>query len=849
MDPEDVLNGFINKYRSWQRNNDLSCENQQMDDVIGKMQASFFVKAKTSTALESLVYLFELANATPDSNYNALNLLHDIFSKRCFGICIKPKYVMNFTLNMISYINENYEEEELSVQEKRLNILKYFTYGIKIKTVDEKLKDFLEILLGFIKNPCNKPFLQLVLIILQNLTRNSVAVQNYIRHRNDPNETYVALLHMLNARGDSLLRILAMAIYINVDTEGAKYLVSSNSTGHTFELIFSIIFENDEDCTTYAVDLMVDLLLREDVTFKNQFLNFKYVNLYLKKLVEHLPKISNLDVAAKVYELVLTLQSIDGLSSTVLGIVFDKQNFQSDQPCPLTMASKWFSEEMKNSEMMASYPAVFLACLLQEATNYISLKDCQFEEQVDELATEIMSELIKCNKVKNRFDMTTILRNVLEDHLRICAEDNNNHLIKDDDFCNLVDVVIQLLIFIHKVKDRVENLQDLFYQYLQDGRLMPVFAKALSMDSKSKIINTLSLINIGMKLSHFPHIKLGEAMSLLNVTKKKSGGENMDSQVSTPVHSRCSLTQNDPNIEESVDQLIYRFKKDLELKHLKPSQIMDIYERKIQMLEAKCANFEQLLDSKTKSLQQAENIISQYRCRWAQDEGIENLHLRNIIHEVEKRNEALTEESTLIHAEMASLKMKYREAIYDLELLASHREKLVKENEEQTAQCNRLEDQLKILGGEIAAMESRNAALESKNSASKVQIEELTKAISTLGEEKLTMKREHKDQCHKFSELKKTYYQLEQRFEAAETNNQSLMEENKTIKTDNQTLKLELEEERKGLEDLRVLFEEKCTELSSLQDFMANVGKMINVRKESNTGLQDITAKSSRSRK
>lgn len=111
-----------------------------------------------------------------------------------------------------------------------------------------------------------------------------------------------------------------------------------------------------------------------------------------------------------------------------------------------------------------------------------------------------------------------------------------------------------------------------------------------------------------------------------------------------------------------------------QMKDVRVSEIMDVYEQKISSLASKEGRLQDLLEAKALALSQADRLITQYRCQRAQAEA-EARKLASMLKEAEQRREEL-------QAELGSQVLEAERAKGDIEELLQHNARLQADSQE-----------------------------------------------------------------------------------------------------------------------------------------------------------------------
>ncbi|XP_060068364.1 protein CIP2A homolog [Ylistrum balloti] len=227
-----------------------------------------------------------------------------------------------------------------------------------------------------------------------------------------------------------------------------------------------------------------------------------------------------------------------------------------------------------------------------------------------------------------------------------------------------VDVVLCVLELMEKLKKSLPDVDALFCSTLQDSRLVPFLSAGMTSKDRSRVQTALRMITTASALENFPVVLLGDTIAANNTRQHErlTSSPTLEwQQVRT--HSQSVAQYNKENIplgnhrqkqepvnqDASINSIIERMQSGLQttfqgyMSEIKASEIIDIYEHKLQSLQNKEDQLQDLLDAKALALSQADRLIAQYRSRRAQYEA-EAHKMRSMVQSSEKRSEQYREQ-------------------------------------------------------------------------------------------------------------------------------------------------------------------------------------------------------------
>ncbi|XP_054706982.1 protein CIP2A homolog [Uloborus diversus] len=308
---------------------------------------------------------------------------------------------------------------------------------------------------------------------------------------------------------------------------------------------------------------------------------------------------------------------------------------------------------------------------------------------------------------------------------------------------------------------------DLFTDLSQDERTMRIAALALTSTNVKHINSALSLVLLS---------KCNDTFTVLseNLSQRNSNMQRRMSQSSELLDSMVSLNENyvqpskkilyssaNTSSELKLDSVLNKIETGLNIKDLKRSEIMDLYEHKIAILTRKEKELQNYVDAKTCALQEADRVMAQYKCRQA-DADAEAWALRNMLKDLEYRYEKAS-------SQLEEYQLKQKKLENDLEKAwqtSSELQKSISDQKEiMHTQMTRLADQKKMVEEERTKLVEQNAFKEQEKKNLKLQIQQCEDELKTKHKAYKELEEKHEELGKSLEETKKTLEKLKINYE------------------------------------------------------------------------------------
>ncbi|XP_027056078.1 protein CIP2A homolog isoform X2 [Pocillopora damicornis] len=894
-----ALSSAFCQYRSHNTDHNTKDLERQIDVLIGITSAGKPLRGFNAKellpaeCLSSLVGLLSESSVKPSLHTKSMALLFNLANDRSTRETLHSTYHLTSTLAALLHKHHLASNGKMILQ--CLKLLERVTYGCKFTTPSGYIGELIRYLVNNIQMqesdltiPC--------LGLLANLCRHNLPIQAHVKALENIKSLYRTLIAFLS---HSNLTVIVFALSIltslSLHEQLGEKLFNSKNIHQTFQLVFTFLI-NGEGSTTRrsSVDLFVDLLASPKI--QQSLLIHEHLAFYLEQILALL-HLNQADEAVKVFELLLTFCSVTGLRCLVCRALFSPASSKPKDPnvnSAYDAVLYWASQSVDTHSTVSLKALDFIKEIYEELVDgglldQLSPPTSDLVSVLTQLLvppTEIDGSLLKqtCAQINKAMEVLNVLcfedslKSIVLGHIKLecwwklLEYQYQHNSIGTKSTLALpwsqegVNLVLQMLDLLCKLKNDITGLK--LASALQDQRLVPFLARAMSSDSRDSVQKALRILCDANSLPDFQAIWLGDLIASNNAAREEEmtllrrPNETDLSPPSSPRHQvsinnsrnstslrsagldhapvQISAPVKNANRDANIESLIEKMKSGLEIKpDPHASEIMDIYEAKMAAFVTKESHLQDLLEAKALALAQADRLISQYRCRRAQSEA-ECAKLMQLLQTTEKKAEQQAEQiNELLQAQKSATK--------EMEVMMRHNEnlKVVAEEHEQlkiafAEQSQRLETSQRSLMAaqdEHKALSDLNEMLRRHNDNLKSQHDCTSRQLQELEQERKKIAQQLKEKDLKCQELRKTLQKQEEETKQREKNIEDLQEKNDSLKSN----LAKAEKERKELshklsslelicrqhEDVIKKREATVKELQSELDRQAQIAAMI----------------------
>ncbi|XP_041354760.1 protein CIP2A homolog [Gigantopelta aegis] len=349
-----------------------------------------------------------------------------------------------------------------------------------------------------------------------------------------------------------------------------------------------------------------------------------------------------------------------------------------------------------------------------------------------------------------------------------------------------VEVVLVCLELMSKLKKHVSGMQSFFTDLIQDSRLVPFLAAGVTSGDRSVVQLALKLVCFGSTLDEFPDIVLGDAVAAMNAQKGETRCSEAEHRQDTPapfqhydvqslLSSKETLSTSgsrkvqEPNesssFDASIQMIIEKMQSTLEVKDMRASEIIAIYEHRIQSLQTNAEHLQNLMETKALALTQADRLLQQNRAREAHFEA-ETHTLKSLLHEAERKNDDYLEQLNSKNLAFENLRNDFdlqKMEVERLEAKASELEVLKNEHATLLEKFQIQERTFSSLKQEHRTLREMHEILQKHHECLKHQHDITTEQLSVLEDESKQLARILKDKENKLQEVTKSLLAIEER--------------------------------------------------------------------------------------
>ncbi|XP_070535045.1 protein CIP2A homolog [Ptychodera flava] len=830
MDPNSVLKTAVlaaNQYANNSSDSNLINLERQLDNLINLTapgRSLKFFSPKQILPTECLTCLMDILSEPSSPNellIKVITVLQNLASDAEIKDVLHTTYHVTPSVAHILLQHSKSPTDKIVV--KSVQLLQRITYNCRVPYPSSYADELFKFLITHIQSTENELTLP-CFGLLANFCRSNVSVQTHIKSMDNVKSVYKSLIQYLSHSNLTMV-VFALSIITSLclNEELGDKLFQPKNVNQTFQLIFNILIQGDDITTRgYVVDLFVSLMKSPKI--QQSLLVFGHLTSGIQAVLNLLcqPRNNQPEAIAKIFELLLAFCSSSSIRCTVCQTlmsspvlqnsdVVPQQTMQANTTEPYYAILHYIRQSYNTCDNVPLLALEFLKEVYEEM--FDSGMTSQLSPRTDLLLpvlseqmyppTESDDRALKhyCHKIVKTVDLFQVLAS--EDSLlsavaqtfdlKMCVsilEHQLNHnstgMTIGKTNCTAewsdagVDVVLHMLELMKKLQDEVQGLGKHLQMTLQDGRLLPFLASALTSDTRTKVQLALQLISYAGKLPDFSVIVLGDSIAANNASKRveleslrKPVHMETSPSISPPRRGHASVKQlnfetgsaavrengvktNPGPHDSNIQSLIDRMQSGLEIKDMKASEIMDVYEHKLASLATKESHLQDLLEAKAMALAQADRLISQYRCRRAQSEA-EARKLRSLLQDAEKRNEEFIEKLNEARLEQNRTAVEMEQLVSHnqrLQGIAADHEKLVVQHQEQTKILETTERKLKAKEEDNASLQELYDMLQRHNETLANQHEVATERLAKLDEERKNLSKILKDREQKCTELK-----------------------------------------------------------------------------------------------
>ncbi|XP_062582174.1 protein CIP2A homolog L-like [Saccostrea cucullata] len=822
-----------NQYIFNKNNSNMILFQHQLDVLLGITSRGSdlkFFHPRNLLPTECLTVIIDILSETNDMKpslvIKCLQLLRNLASEKEIRESFHESF--NLTPVLVEIVKHNSGVNPLCMES--LHLLQRITYGHKMVLQETYVQDLLEFIISHISDPAEDTT-QVCLGLLVNLCKDNFAVQSHLKNMECSKDLRKTLLkHIMGAESSLDFIIYSFSVVTSVWLHDLEYdrIFKPSNMNQWFKSIFNIILKGDTWMSRrYGVDVFKEIL--KDGQIQAEFSKFSRLSAYIDGILKLIPS-STPETVVMVFELLLCFCSIEGLRGLICRSVMSTLDLGvrlqfSDMLIgpvnqvkePLLAIVHWANQSPNTHEEAPMYALDFLTEIYEEliysntrlkysvhADLILPVLLSSLNSEVD-IDSEMCMPKKQCQKKVKSLQLLSVLSG--EDDIRkkmvalfspsvytelldfqltnnrVTLHVSNVSVGAEDWSEDGVHIVIFCLELMSKLRKYMPNLDGLFCSLLQDSKLVPFLSAGLTSQDRTVLQTALQLFTIGTTLEAFPTVLIGDSMASCNA-RKKEAVENINTTAVTPgllmksmrtpsnsYNSTADFSRfSNGDQEASVQAIIDKMQTGLEVKDINRSEIIDIYEHKIQGYQTKENHLQDLLDAKTLALSQADRLIAQYRSRRAQYEA-EAHKMRKLLKESELESEEHRERlnEIMLQKEKLSVELEQLSQEYQkLEHVAEEHQQLTTAYSDITQRYESSQKTLLSLKQELKTLTEMHEILQKHNESLKQQHDLASEQLSKLQEERKILSKQLKEKEGKLQEITKKYTKLESEFEKTE---------------------------------------------------------------------------------
>lgn len=868
MEANTILNSFVvaaNQYAASQTEQNLLHLQRQLDIILGfcSPEQDFLSDPSQMFVTEFFTALINIlldGEIKPALVQRVLSLLLNIVKNEIAEQALRSSFHLHSALSVFLQNHGNGISMRDPLVVQCLQLLEVVTYGVNISIIESNMENLLSSFIKtMVENKTDEALLP-VLHILSNLCRRNAVVQSYICSLPNIREIFKELVSKLcSSNSNVVVYTLSTLASLSLNNDMEDKFFSVKQVMKTFQLIVNVLVTNELGAQTAALDLFTDLIERQKL--QPYFVRHPELLTIFQRILNVCSSDVSLEEVGGYLKFLLSFMEIPESQQMVLSVLCTEPRESKDEQIYGNYIHPLLLESAKETVEDAGDAPIFALRLIKYI---IELLPCGKLQQIDGSIKDLLQVLIGQMATYLNFDSRFLMKQIQRDvalfdiihsmcknpyqlnficqHLDInkCHEiinlqlEHNPLSLKEHEWSEAgVDLVLLTIGVVIAVKDYIIGAKDVLNMVLTEPRLMPFVATSLSSVNKDRVFRGLQTIFVCSKVEQFPAKTLGESIAATNSSRnqqKQFGSEpfvsNTDVESSqcsfmAPM-SRASLCNRRLSIDRNVQNLIQKIETGLDLRELKSSEIMEMYEHKIAALTMKEQELQTFVQAKSVALQQADRLLNQYKCRQAQREA-EALKLRSLLKESERRSEVAQEQSKKAIQKQLQLQRDLEKAHQDITALEQFNDEQKEAMVEQSQRLSAVQKNLENLQIEHHSVSEMHSMLQRHSEAQKQKLDLMAQHLGDMEKEKNNLVKQLKEKDSKLKDLGKQLQKAEETLKKKEMNIKDLEESREVLTKDAQRSEKRvsrLEQEKSSLELLcqqhEASLEEKESRIKSL---------------------------------
>uniref|UniRef100_F6ZGU5 CIP2A N-terminal domain-containing protein n=1 Tax=Ciona intestinalis TaxID=7719 RepID=F6ZGU5_CIOIN len=839
----------VAQYRSCRSESTLSQLLRHIEVTLKTNEVDQIFNSYNTLGAECLSSIVELLSAN-DNDSHLVNKIFQLFN--LIGKNYKNKELMTLTFNLTAALSAYIVKHAESSADSHnilqcLRLLERTTYGNCVPSSTAHLEKLLSFLLQQIDNLTGE-YASVCLGVLSNLVAKNVTLQAQVKGMMGTHRIRTLMKYL---RQDSIINkvsVLSIVTCVCWEDDLAKKLYSIKNVPQTLMLLFSRLPNSDDLLTQHrAADLCVELLKHEEMVQPFTIYESEQ-NCAARLLLSSVN--SPPQMAAKILEVLLSFCQIRGVRHFM-----HERIVKCNEPWKalLSHASAHVSRANHKASLLA------LDLILELCEEAVS---CPFDEEDEtwmaDLVPLIYQQMAPTVKDEDQSVSEILLSAATTKTMKslqilscLCTEEELRNLVASDfrevvltqviehqlthnltgmsgaflpEWSNVgIDVVLFGLELVLKLKAVLPGLEKLLYETLQDNRIVPFLASAITSSKRNRVQTALHLHQEALPLPDFPAVLLAEKITTINKQNSLMG----DNEVSTTVphtHRRVVKTStsmrsvkametyvNLPSYtddKENILSLIQKIQSNDEVYDVimskfettgKTSEIMDIYEHKISSLVTKENHLEDLLEAKTLALAQADRLIAQYKFQRGRCEE-DARRMAELLKESEARCEEIARHMRETENEQTAVERELEAVVEDnknLQNIADQYEQMQSAFQDKSHRVEVLERNLKTSRQEYDTLKELHDMMQKHSEKVKQQHNSATVRLEELEEERLQLMK-------RISELESSVSDLTQLVEEQDREVHQLRQEKTQCEVLIKKMKLTIVKKDDDIKDLKI---------------------------------------------